>query len=156
MYRWISGYLPNRKARVQVNGKLSKEKTLKEGVPEGGVLSPTLFLIYVNDIIQNLPKHWGSGTPCTQNIPGLHTLEPQFCMYEKHARPTYTRTPIVHVRKTRLAYIHSNPNCPCTQTRPADIYYSAFLPGLPLFRHIPGHRYGTTIDKCTTIDKAPP
>ena len=57
MYRWISGYLTNRKARVQVNGKLSKEKSLKEGVPQGGVLSPTLFLIYVNDIIQNLPKH---------------------------------------------------------------------------------------------------
>ena len=37
--------------------KTSKEKTLKEGVPQGGVLSPTLFLIYVNDIIQNLPKH---------------------------------------------------------------------------------------------------
>ena len=67
MYRWISGFLTNRKARVQVNGKLSKEKTLKEGVPQGGVLSPTLFLIHVNDIIQNLPKHV-KGAICADDL----------------------------------------------------------------------------------------
>ena len=46
----------------------------------------------------------GSGPPCTKNIPHLHTLGPQLSMYTKQARPTYTITPILHVRKTRLAY----------------------------------------------------
>ena len=50
MYCWISQYLTNRKARVHVNGSYSRKKTLKEGVPQGGVLSPTLFLIFINDI----------------------------------------------------------------------------------------------------------
>ena len=57
MYRWISSFLNNRKARVQANGKYSREKTLKEGVPQGGVLSPTLFLVFINDIIKDLPRH---------------------------------------------------------------------------------------------------
>ena len=57
MYTWISQFLSNRKARVQVNGQYSREKILKEGVPQGGVLSPTLFLIYINDILNDLPKH---------------------------------------------------------------------------------------------------
>ena len=103
-------------------------------LPYSGVLAHLAHKTYLAYI------HSNPNSACTKNTPGLHTLEPQLSMYAKHAWPTYTRTPIVHVRKKRPAYI----------------YYSAFLPGLPLFRHIPGHRYGTTIDKCTTIDKAPP
>ena len=57
----------------------------------------------------------GSGPPSTKNIPHLHALGPQFCMYGKHAWPTYTITPILHLRKTRLAYIHNYPNSACTQ-----------------------------------------
>ena len=41
---------------------------------------------------------------CTKITPGPHTQLPHFCMYENHARPTYTITPILHVRKTRPAY----------------------------------------------------
>ena len=39
----------------------------------------------------------GSGPPCTKNIPHLHALGPQFCMYGKHAWPTCRITPILHV-----------------------------------------------------------
>jgi len=57
MYEWISQYLTNRRARVHVNGAYSRKKTLREGVPQGGVLSPTLFLIFINDIISELPRN---------------------------------------------------------------------------------------------------
>ena len=57
MLQWITQYLKNRKARVHINGVYSRKKILKEGVPQGGVLSPTLFLIYINDIVKDLPKH---------------------------------------------------------------------------------------------------
>ncbi|RUS91759.1 hypothetical protein EGW08_000467 [Elysia chlorotica] len=57
MFKWISQYLSNRKARVHVNGTYSRKKTLREGVPQGGVLSPTLFLIFINDIVKDLPRN---------------------------------------------------------------------------------------------------
>ena len=46
----------------------------------------------------------GSGPPCTKNIPHLHALGPQFCMYGKHAWPTCRITPILHVRRSLFSY----------------------------------------------------
>ena len=58
MYQWISQYQTkfNRKARVHVNGTYSRKKTLKEGGPQGGVLSPTLFHVFINDIVRDMPR----------------------------------------------------------------------------------------------------
>ena len=56
MFKWISQYLNNRKARVHVDGQQSSKKVLREGVPQGGVLSPTLFLVFINDIMKDMPQ----------------------------------------------------------------------------------------------------
>ena len=56
MYNWIDQYPNNRKARVLVNAPYSRKKTIKEGVPQGGILSPTLFLLYISDIVKDLPN----------------------------------------------------------------------------------------------------
>ena len=55
MYKWISSFVYHRMAREKLDGALSIEIRLKEGVPQGSVLSPTLFLLYVNDIVNTLP-----------------------------------------------------------------------------------------------------
>ena len=55
MYKWISSFLYHRVARVKLDGSLSREIRLSEGVPQGSVLLPTLFLLYVNDIVNTLP-----------------------------------------------------------------------------------------------------
>ena len=126
-------------------------------LPYSGVLAQLVRKTYLAYI------HSNPNCPCTQNTPGLHTLGPQFStigtrfwhtLHAKHTWPTYTRTPIFHhhrhgvlaqlARRTHLAYIPSNPNCPCAKmrfgfgfgfdcpcakTRPAYIYYSAFFAG---------------------------
>ena len=50
MLRWIKSFLTNRTAKVKLNQSTSKRMTINEGVPQGGVLSPLLFILFVNDI----------------------------------------------------------------------------------------------------------
>ena len=56
MLHWIRGYLKNRQALVKTNGINNKTEYLQNGVPKGGALSPTLFLIFTNDIQKQISK----------------------------------------------------------------------------------------------------
>ena len=53
--KWISSFLYHTMARVKLDGSLSREIKPSEGAPQGRVLSPALFLLYVNNIVTTLP-----------------------------------------------------------------------------------------------------
>ena len=49
-YDWFKSYLENRDQKCFVNGSLSDSEFLTCGIPQGTILGPLLFILYINDL----------------------------------------------------------------------------------------------------------
>ena len=79
---WISDFLTGRRQRVSVNGSLSEWSSVLSGVPQGSVLGPILFVMFINDLpqaVSSLCKMYADDTkvykPITSAEDGLTLQE---------------------------------------------------------------------------------
>ena len=56
MIRWFRAFLQDRTAQVLYNGALSKKVFLRQGLPQGAVSSPLLFLFYIDSLNDVIPE----------------------------------------------------------------------------------------------------
>jgi len=56
LHKWIKGYLFHRTAKVKLDNTRSQQVKVRDGVPQGRVMSLTLFLVYINGLVFNLPR----------------------------------------------------------------------------------------------------
>ena len=72
LLRLIKCFLKNRKQRVVLNGQTSSWTNVLAGVPQGSILDPLFFLIYINDLSDDLssnPKLFADDTSFFSVVP---------------------------------------------------------------------------------------
>ena len=76
--QWIRNFLKDREQRVVINGVSSNAAFVTSGIPQGSVLGPILFLIYVNDlpeIVTSTVKLFADDTKIYRKIQNTHDSE---------------------------------------------------------------------------------
>ena len=110
---WFRSYLTGRKQKVVINGFESESKILAHGVPQGSVLGPILFLIYINDL-HNCIKycrtyHFADDTNLLNISKDYKTLQRQvnFDLFSLHKWLTANKISL-NEGKTELVFFRKN------------------------------------------------
>ena len=79
--KWFQSYLTNRQQFVTINNQNSSLKPMNYGVPQGSVLGPLLFLIYINDlhkaVLYSTARHFADDTNLLLSNQNLKQLKKQ-------------------------------------------------------------------------------
>ena len=114
---WFRSYLTDRKQKVVINGFESASKPLLHGVPQGSVLGPILFLIYINDLHHSIKHcttyHFADDTNLLNISKDYKTLKKQvnFDLFNLHKWLTANKISL-NEGKTELIYFRKSGPAP--------------------------------------------
>ena len=80
MLKFLRGYLQDRKQRVVLDNHISEEVKVLSGVPQGSILGPLLFVLFINDIYTNIDPNtnielYADDTKMRRRINSIHDCE---------------------------------------------------------------------------------
>lgn len=110
-------YLANRKQKCRVNGHISGQKAVRCGVPQGSILGPLLFLVFINDFPNCLkystPSQYADDTSLTCTADNLINLESQLNTELKHVKAWLSANKLtLNVAKTEFMLITTRQKLP--------------------------------------------
>ena len=144
---WFRSYLTDRKQKVVINGIESENRHLLHGVPQGSVLGPILFLIYINDLQRSIKHsityHFADDTNLLHISKDYKTLQKRvnYDLFSLHKWLTAnkislneTKTELIYFRKngvppTLKIKLHGKTLVPTKVVKYLGIYLDEFLSG---------------------------
>jgi hypothetical protein len=106
---WFKHYLSGRRQFVFVNNELSDSVLVKAGVPQGSILGPLLFLLYINDItdnLGNLARLFADDTPLSYSGKNFDLMKNYMYNYIQHV-------PSLSLYKLIKIWVYNLKDCFC-------------------------------------------
>ena len=123
----LKSYLTNRKQYVMYNDVPSETMDVKFGVPQGSILGPLLFLLYMNDIVNCFSDSevkfvlYADDTNIFISGPSREATYKKANLVLKHVS-IYMKCNLLHINMSKCCYIHFKPaseyDDTCARTRP--------------------------------------
>ena len=109
LLRWIQNFLTGRKFQVRANSVLSKERHVKSGVPQGSVLGPLLFLVYISDMSSEMKSNVSFYADDTKMFTNP-TQNPNFLQSDLQLVELWTETWLMSLNVNKCTVLHIGPN----------------------------------------------
>ena len=144
----LESYLSNRNKKCQINGYLSSKKMIKCGIPQGSILGPLFFLLYINDLPQCLsktkPRLFADDTNLTASGDSIPHLETAVNSDLENLRKWFTANRLtLNVAKTEFMLIGSKQMIKSI----SDLQLNVVNENKPVMRIIECKTLGVTLDQ---------
>ena len=114
---WISDYLSKRSQQVIVDGLLSDSCSVTSGVPQGSVLGPLLFLLYIEDLLKALNTHNQVKTYAFADDLKLSSTSPYHLQMALHTVENWTSNWQLKIHPTKSEHITISPSPQATTAK---------------------------------------